>query len=189
MFAPRNKPSFWSKVRNFIWPRIGLARAWRYLMHRLARMKVTPHKLAIGFAAGAFASFTPFIGLHFILAAITAALVRGNLIASAIGTVVGNPITFPFIWMASYNLGASMLGLSTRSEVDIQMADETVGLWSDGPVAFFNMLWRSVEPVIYPMVLGGIPLGLVCGGICYFVVRITVQQFKARRKLRHVAAE
>lgn len=189
MFGSRQKPSFWSKVRNFVWPRIGLARAWRYLMHRLARMKVTPHKLAIGFAAGAFASFTPFIGLHFILAALTAVLVRGNLIASAIGTVVGNPITFPFIWLASYNVGARMLGLSEKTAVDIKMADETVGFWSDGPVAFLGMVWKSVEPVIWPMVLGGLPLGLVCGGICYFVVRITVQQFKSRRKMRPAPAE
>ena len=189
MFSPRQKPTFVSKARNFIWPAMGLSRAWRYIMHRLARMKVSPHKLAIGFAAGAFASFTPFIGLHFVLAALMAVVLRGNLIASAIGTVIGNPITFPFIWMASYNLGARMLGLRTVEEIDIQIADGSVGFWSDGPVAFATTLWQSVEPVILPMVLGGIPLGLICGAICYFVVRGTVQQFKARRKAITAPAE
>jgi uncharacterized protein (DUF2062 family) len=43
------------------------------------------------------------------------------------------------------------------------------------------MLWSSVEPVIWPMVLGGLPLGLVCGSICYFLVYGTLSKFKARR--------
>jgi uncharacterized protein (DUF2062 family) len=149
-------------------------------MHRLARMNVSPHTLAIGFAAGAFASFTPFIGLHFILAALTALVVRGNLIASAVGTVVGNPITFPFIWIASYNLGAQILGMSAKDEVTITI-DQNVGFFSDGPIASMTMLWNSVEPVLWPMVLGGLPLGLICGLICYFVVYGTLNRFKARR--------
>lgn len=180
MFVAKRKAGFGRKLREFCWPSIGVRRAWHYRMHRLARMKVSPHQLAIGFAAGAFASFTPFIGLHFILAAIAALLVRGNLIASAVGTVVGNPVTFPFIWIASYNVGAAMLGISTKDEVLIQ-TDDSVHLFSDGPIAFFTMLWNSVEPVIWPMVLGGLPLGLACGFVCYWIVRSTLQRFRARR--------
>jgi uncharacterized protein (DUF2062 family) len=180
MFAAREKPSIGRKLREFCWPSIGVRRAWAYRMHRLARLNVSPHTLAIGFAAGAFASFTPFIGLHFILAALAAFVVRGNLIASAVGTVVGNPITFPFIWIASYNVGAQILGIQAKDEVTIA-TDESVGFFSDGPIAFASMLWSSVEPVIWPMVLGGLPLGLVCGSICYFLVYGTLSKFKARR--------
>ena len=73
--------------------------------------------------------------------------------------------------------------------VDEARARATLDAIFDGPVAFLGMVWQSVEPVIWPMVLGGLPLGLVCGGVCYFVVRITVQQFRSRRKLRQVPAE
>ena len=180
MFAAKEKPSIGRKLREFCWPSIGVRRAWAYRMHRLARLDVSPHTLAIGFAAGAFASFTPFMGLHFLLAALAAFVVRGNLIASAVGTVVGNPVTFPLIWIASYNVGAAMLGISTRDEVTIT-TDESIGLFTDGPVAFATMLWKSVEPIIWPMVLGGLPLGLICGTICYFVVYGTLSRFKARR--------
>jgi len=180
MFVARNKISVVRKCRELCWPSIGVRRAWHYRMHRLARLKVSPHQLAIGFAAGAFASFTPFIGFHFILAALVALVVRGNLIASAVGTVVGNPITFPFIWIASYNVGAAMLGLSTRDEVTLQ-TDDSVHFFSDGPVAFVTMLWHAIEPVVWPMVLGGLPLGLACGCVCYWIVRSTLQRFRARR--------
>ena len=37
-------------------------------------------------------------------------VVRGNYLAAAIGTAVGNPWTFPFIWAGTYRLGSFMLG-------------------------------------------------------------------------------
>ena len=58
-------------------------------------------EVAAGVAAGAFTSFTPFMGLHFLFAALFAWAIRGNLLASALGTFVGNPLTFPFIWAAT----------------------------------------------------------------------------------------
>lgn len=51
-------------------------------------------------------SFTPFIGFHFVLAAAVTMMMCSNLIASAVGTVVGNPITFPFIWIALLSRGS-----------------------------------------------------------------------------------
>lgn len=189
MFSSRVKPSLWAKIRNLLWPRMGLSRAWRYAMHRMARIRVTPHKLAIGFAAGVFAAFTPFIGFHFVLAALLALLVRGNIIASAIGTLVGNPVTFPFMWIASYNLGALMLGMAARDRVEISMAEETHRFWSDGPIAAMQMLWHSIEPVLWPMLLGGVPLGILFAAGSYFLVRTSVSQFKARRPLTRAPAE
>jgi hypothetical protein len=154
------------------------------MMHRLARIKVSSHKLALGFAAGAFVSFTPFIGFHFILAAAVAATIRGNLIASAVGTVVGNPITFPFIWLAAYNLGAAVLGRPARDHLVLNLADGSMGLFGDGPVAFIAMLWESISPYIMPMLLGGIPLGAICGVLCYYAVRAAVDQCKRKRASR-----
>lgn len=179
MFRSRRSSTFSKRARQFVWPRTGILRAWRYLMHRLARMKVTPHRLAIGFAAGAFVSFTPFVGLHFLLAAAVALLIRGNIIASAVGTAVGNPLTFPFIWIASYNLGARMLGWETKEAISIDVASPAVAA---GAIArFFSSLWQSIEPLLLPMMLGGVPLGLVCAAICYWIVRSTVSRFQARR--------
>ena len=52
--------------------------------------------------AGATAiSFTPFIGLHLIGGLLLSFVVRGNYIACAVGTLIGNPATFFFIWPAS----------------------------------------------------------------------------------------
>ncbi len=183
MFAAREKPPLYKRLKEFFWPSMGMRRTWNYRMHRMARMDASPHTLSMGFAAGAFASFTPFVGVHFVLALVVAYVLRGNLITSAIGTVVGNPVTFPFIWIASYNMGAVMLGLSAKEHVSLH-TDPSVGLFSDGPIAFAEMLWRSAEPVIWPMVLGGLPLGLLCGAICYMLVYGSLNRFRAGRVAR-----
>ena len=63
----------------------------------------------MGAAVGAFVACTPFIGLHFVITFALAWLVRGNMIAGAIGTGLGNPATFPFIWAGTYEIGQLML--------------------------------------------------------------------------------
>jgi uncharacterized protein (DUF2062 family) len=162
---------------------MGFRRVWNYRMRRLARTNASPHRLAMGFAIGAAASFTPFIGLHFVMAIAIAFALRASLVASAIGTAVGNPLTFPLIWVASYNMGAMILGLSPHNSVVIS-TDRHVGFFSDGPLAFSSMLWHSVEPVIWPMVLGGVPLGVAVGAIAYWAVRASLMNFGSRRPQR-----
>lgn len=169
MFSPRHKPGILARARNVLWPSIGLRRAWRYRLARMARMKSSDHRLAMGFAAGAFVSFTPFIGLHFVLAAAVAFVMRGNLVASAVGTVVGNPLTFPAIWLATYNIGAALLGLSRKQSVTMDGVSQ-MSLWSDGPMAVASLAWQNIGPVLLPMCIGALPLGLACAATCYAAV-------------------
>ena len=77
-----------------------------YYKLRLARLPASNYAISAGFACGSMVSFTPLLGLHFVLAVIFAFLIRGNFIAALIGTVVGNPLTFPFIWGFIYKIGS-----------------------------------------------------------------------------------
>ena len=51
----------------------------------------------MGVSAGVFISFLPIPGFHFLLAALVAWCLAGNVVASALGTAFGNPLTFPVI--------------------------------------------------------------------------------------------
>ena len=62
-------------------------------------------------ATGAAVSFTPLLGTHFIQSGAISYLFGFNFIASLIGTFVGNPWTFPFIWWASMTFGSFVLGV------------------------------------------------------------------------------
>ncbi len=177
LFQRRTPPTRLQKMRVAVWPRASWSRSFRYYGKRVLRLSASPDAVARGFAAGAFASFTPLMGFHFMLAAACAFLIRGNLIASALGTAVGNPLTFPFIWAATYKLGHLILGSSPHEIARREGATEHG----------FNLLEQSFDtlwPVIKPMMIGGIPLGLVCGALCYVIVFQSVRTYQEAKRLR-----
>lgn len=184
LFRRRQGPTLFQRTLLFLWPRRGLQRGWRYLWHRTARISATPHTIALGVAIGAFTSFTPFLGLHFIIAALLALALGGSVLASALGTAVGNPLTFPFIWLASYNLGALLLGYRQRTRIRIDLPDEMLLDVFTQPGVVWRAFWSAVDPYIVPMTVGGIPLGLVCGLAVYLIVRSAVAGYQRRRQAR-----
>lgn len=177
----RKSIGLWRRVRNFFWPEIGFNRAAKYMSHKVNRISGSPHAIALGFAAGAFASFTPMVGFHFVLAALIAWMVGANLLASAIGTSVGNPLTFPFIWIATHNVGSFLLGQEGRHDIALAAPAGGVRLMLSEPGAFFAELWATLEPVFWPMCVGALPLGLTFGAICYFGLKPAITRYKIRR--------
>lgn len=156
---------------GLLWPRAGFRRTARYVAHRLARLPGTPHRIAAGFAAGAAVSFTPLIGFHFIGAALLALLLRGNLLASAIGTAVGNPWTFPFIWAWTYGLGRWILG-HTRGMTTLPAHLSLIHI--------FDNFWS----IFLPMLVGGIPTAILAWLIFYFPIRNLVKGYQSARRRR-----
>ena len=82
----------------------------QYYSHRVGRIDDSPYRLAAGLACGVAVSFSPFIGFHVLLAVVIAFVIRANMFAAAIGTIAGNPWTFPFIWALTYKVGALFSG-------------------------------------------------------------------------------
>lgn len=175
LFKRRTPPTKYEQLRIAVWPRRNFSRSGRYFIKRVLRLSASPHAVALGFAAGAFASFTPFVGFHFIIAFALAFIIGGNLLAAALGTSVGNPLTFPFIWASAYELGHRILGGKSVA------AGKLSSHMQEG------MLHKSLDalwPLIKPMIVGGIPLGLVCGTVLYFVVYYAVKAYQTRRHKR-----
>ena len=184
LFRRREGPTPFQRFLSFLWPRRGLQRGWRYLWHRLTRISATPHTIALGVAIGAFVSFTPFLGLHFLLAGLIALALGGSILASALGTAVGNPLTFPFIWLSTYNLGAMLLGYRQRTRVSIDLPDNMLMLLFTEPGRLWRAFWYAIDPYLVPMTVGGSPLGLACGLAVYFIVRSAVAGYQRRRQAR-----
>jgi len=174
LFKSRQPRKFQEGLRNLVWPRKGFARTWHYLRFRLLRLPDTPHRIAAGVAAGVASSITPFVGLHFLVAAAIAWATRGNIIASAIGTFFGNPWTFPMIWWCTYELGNVILGVE---------GDET---------AIAGITWEAVAahpvrtfvPLIEPMIVGAVPLALVAWWTSYLLLKGSVSYYRRRRDAR-----
>lgn len=175
LFRRRQSPSRIERLRIAVWPRHSWARSTRYFGKRVLRLTATPHAIAIGFAAGAFASFTPMIGFHFIISFALAYVLRGNLIAAALGTSVGNPLTFPFIWASTYKLGQFIL----RGKAPPAEAHEVHAQFQE------RLLQNSLDvllPMVKPMLVGALPLGLTTATVSFVIVYKSVEIYQRRRR-------
>ena len=147
---------------------------------QLKRLKGTPYSIAAGFACGVAVSFTPFIGLHLVLAAITAWIIRGNVVSSAIGTIVGNPWTFPFIWVAVLSTGRFLLG-------DFASADHVnfIRIFESASKALFTFNFknfgRDVWPIVFPMLIGCIPYYIISWCVSFKLLKMTLDKLAMRR--------
>lgn len=173
LFKRREKTPLQERVRVALWPRRSWGRSVRYIGKRVLRLSASPHAIAAGFAAGTLVSFTPFVGFHFIMAGFLAYFTGGNILASALGTAVGNPLTFPFMWAASYRVGRLLLGKGDAAPPQIDMS---LGILAHSRDA----IW----PVLKPMLVGAVPLGIIAWVIFYFLVRTLVRAFQEGRRRR-----
>ncbi|MGE7370007.1 DUF2062 domain-containing protein [Neorhizobium sp. NPDC001467] len=180
----RRSPAGWGeKIRSAVWPRKGPSRNLRYQALRAARISASPHAVAAGIAAGVMAGWTPFLGFHILLGIMLAFILRGSMVAAALGTLVANPLTFPLIWSVSWELGHIMLGHAgpvdggalTGQHVDLADLVRTLR---------FADLW---QPVLKPMLVGCLPLAAVSGLVVYAATYMGVRGFRARRRERMAA--
>lgn len=176
MFRSARKIGLGRKLAGFFWPSMGFRRAWSFQMLRLSRLNACPHRISLGFAAGAFASFLPLVGFHFLLAAAIAYILRGNIIASAVGTVVGNPFTFPMIWYGTYKVGVVFTGSTVLAASANASVQDGLGTASGG-------LWQMMGEAFWPMFIGAIPLGMLCAALCYFIVYHSLRTVRGRARV------
>jgi len=171
MFQRRKKKSWLLKSRDILWPKMGWERLASYYQHRVGRLQGTPYMIAAGFASGAAVSFTPLMGFHFIIAIILAFAIRGSLLAAMFGTAVGNPWTFPLIWLLIYKLGHFMIG--ENPAIVGSSAGLSLHQIRDAPTEFF-----------LPALIGSLPCAIAVWFIVFFPMRRLVNEYQTRRRLR-----
>jgi uncharacterized protein len=187
MLFKRAKPvGFGERLRCLFWPRRSWTRSAQYVLLRLKRVPSSPHRIALGAAAGVFAVFTPFLGAQLMLAGVIAWIMRGSLLASFLASFVGNPITYPIIWFATFNLGNVLIGAKATARL-VDLRGKATALWDsiingslDGAAHALESLW----PIVKPMVVGSLPLGLFAAVLCYVGVRRLIAAAQLRKRQR-----
>ena len=170
LFRRREAESFLERMRVHLWPRRSWTRSSRYVVYRLRRLSDTPHAVALGFAIGVFTAVTPFLGTHMVVAALLAWVIGGSVVAALLGTFVGNPLTYPLFWYSTYEVGNLML----RGEVSERSIDLSGGIFQKS----LEQLW----PILKPMTLGSMPVGLALAALSYVLVKPMVEAYKHRRR-------
>jgi uncharacterized protein len=175
-----------------VYPRGGWKRAFEYVKHRIRRLPDTPEKIGRGMWCGVFASFTPFYGLHFLVALILAKPLRGNLLASVIGTWFGNPLTLLPISAASLHTGYYLLGHRPArrlvDELPRQFGGATSDLWHNFKAIFtpeqaeWGQLQGFYADVFFPYLVGGLIPGVIVATLVYFLTVPLVRAYQVGRR-------
>ncbi len=190
----KRKPRTWGRTfLEFIYPRGGWTRAARYVTHRIRRLPDPAHRISRGVASGVFVCFTPFFGLHFVLAAAISWLIRGNILAALLATFVGNPLTFPLIAEMSLEIGTRIMGLPQDVHLPqiFEAFSHAMGdIWRNFLAIFtadqaeWHGIVRFWRRVMLPYFVGGIGPGLVVAIVAYFATTPVITAYQKARVKR-----
>src|SRR5690606_41157764 len=90
---------------------------------------------------------------------------------AAIGTVVGNPWTFPFIWLWTYTLGRWVLGVA--HSLTVRPED----------FSFEHIINHPLE-VLLPMVVGSVPTAVIAWFVFFWPLQRMVDGYQRARRRR-----
>ena len=187
-FGRKKKKRLITSTYNFIKIFFAFSRTKKYISLSIKRIKGTPQALSLGLATGIAISFTPFIGLHALLAIFISWVIGGSMAAALIGTLFGNPWTFPFIWYFTFEIGQFInYGfLSYEEDFSFKVIKKEVStlLAIIKNIIIFANIFELEENVaklkLIPfMIVGSIPLVFITWILSYFSFYII---FKFYRK-------
>lgn len=146
------------------------------IFNKLKAIQGTNESIAKGFTIGIAVSFTPFVGFHILIALLIAKLSKQNKAAAILGTIAGNPWTFPLIWYATWHTG--MLFLAKDIPCDhIDFSVFFKELYHTMIMLDFSAFLRDIWPVFFTMLVGCIPF---CVGIWCFTPRFIIHMLNAK---------
>lgn len=156
---------------------------FRANFRRLLALDDPPERTALAFAIGVFIAFSPFLGLHTIMATLVAVFFRFNKIAVYSGTFINNPfVTLVPIIIASYAIGALLLGRPLRiSPEGIDLLREPHLLTTD----YYRKLFHEGWQVVWPFTIGATALSVICSLIAYPVTSWLLRTRQQRKAARH----
>lgn len=152
----------------------------RAAFRRLLAIDDPPERTAFAFSIGIFIAFSPFLGLHTIMATVIAFAFRFNKIAIYTGTFINNPIlTLVPIIILSYAVGAFFLGRP------LSIPDEGIALLRDPHLLsrdYYRRLFvQSWNHIVWPFAIGATVLSVVCSLLAYPITLWALRKHRLRR--------
>jgi len=143
---------------------------WRF--HR----RSVPRGVALGLVVGIFLMIP---GLQMVGAVLISLPFRANIPLAVGMTFLSNPLTTPFILLASLGIGNKLLGLHADIATFMALLHDHAGIKD-----YMNWLFSDAAPAL----LGGLAVISVVAGLTGYVVAAFLWQWWIRHKWRHRVA-
>lgn len=146
------------------------------LLLRRSLWQPTPRGVGIGLACGVFFGILIPFG-QMLVAILAAALLRGNLFLAALGTLITNPLTVPFVYVGAHRLGRWMFDGSPQAEIDA-----TVAAAAQVSETFWSQLTSFDFGTATLHLATGLTACAVIGGALAYVIGYFAIQWRQRRR-------
>lgn len=151
---------------------------FRAAFRRLLAIDDPPERTALAFSIGVFIAFSPFLGLHTIIATIVAFVFRFNKVAIYAGTFINNPIfTLVPIIIVSYAVGALLMGQS------VKIPSEGVELLKNPRIFsgdYYRQIFVQSWNIVWPFSVGATVLSVVCSLVSYPLTLRALRAYRSR---------
>ena len=152
----------------------------RAAFRRLLAIDDPPERTALAFSIGVFIAFSPFLGLHTIMATAIAFIFRFNKIAIYTGTFINNPVfTLVPIIIASYAVGAVVLGRPWH------IPDEGLELLKNPELLsgdYYRRIFIESWNIVWPFSVGATVLSVVCSLLAYPITLGALRAYQRRKE-------
>jgi uncharacterized protein len=152
---------------------------FRATLRRLLAIDDPPERTALAFSVGVFIAFSPFLGLHTIMATLIAFVFRFNKVAIYAGTFINNPfLTLVPIIVGSYAVGAFILGRPLKIPQEGIELLKTPRIFSG---EYYRLIFIQSRYIVEPFAVGGLILSVVCSLLAYPLTLRTLRAYRSRK--------
>ena len=140
---------------------------------KLIKISDTPHAISLGFSIGVFVSFTPLIGVHIIIALIISWMIKANYFSSIIGTFIGTPFTYPFIWFSSIYVGNFFIPIEDLNLLTLDIKQ----------LYLFDFL-KNMKSLFPSFLIGAFFIGTLSSIFSYFFTKQIIVLYRKKKQKR-----
>ena len=158
---------------------------FHYYRHRMFRTGDSDYKVTAGLATGAALSFTPFLGTHIIQAMFFSWIIGGSMVAGLVGTFVGNPWTYPLMFLTAYEVGLRVCALWGVETFAVLPADIVIANADHEPWAFFLYMLEHPVKILLPLAIGGYICAIMSWPVFYALLYYPVRVARAAYVRKH----
>lgn len=158
------------------------------MLRFILRQRGSPEAIARGMALGLIIAFSPTVGIQLIMALLLATMLNANRLAAVIPVFLTNVFTVPAVYGFTYAVGNLLLPGRYRStekvrrllwEFSRRVRHGEFASWHET----FSEFLRLGNELFWPMLVGGLAVGLVGAAVSYPATVWAVRRYRRRRKL------
>ena len=141
-----------------------LVRRW---LDALLHIQDSPERTAAAFALGVFWGFSPFLGLHTVLAIVAAFLLDMNRVAVLLGVYSNLPWFLAPYYAIATMVGAELTGKRPPADFRVHLGQLfELSLFQE---AFWHRLMVLMKPLLWPYTVGSLLCAMVLAAAAYHV--------------------